>query len=102
LEAACRTDPKIELDLMQGPGGWAVVETQRDIAFAAAPAPVSAASAKADSTFVPARVIESRQADGLVIYELFGAMPDHGGEPRKVEINFDGKTAELLTREWVH
>ncbi len=79
-----------------------MVETQRDIAFASAPEPVRAASANADAKFAPARVIESRQADGLVIYELFGPAPKIGGEPRKVEIKFDGKTAELLTEEWAH
>ncbi|MDP9414392.1 MAG: hypothetical protein M3Q08_09950 [Pseudomonadota bacterium] len=34
---------EIELDLLQKPEGWAVVETQRDIAFASAPGPVRAA-----------------------------------------------------------
>jgi hypothetical protein len=93
---------EIELDILQGPRGWAVVETQRDIAFAAAPEAVRAASAKADAAFAPERVIESRQADGIVIYELFGPKPQGGGEPRKVEIKYDGRTAELLTKEWAH
>lgn len=93
---------EIELDLLQGPGGWAVVETQRDIDFAAAPEPVRAASAKADPAFRPARVIESRQNDGLVIYELFGPAPQGGGEPRKVEVKYDGATAEILAKEWAH
>ena len=93
---------EIELDMLQKPEGWTVVETQRDIAFAAAPEPVRAASAKADAGFQPVRVIESRQADGLVIYELFGPAPAGSREGRKVEIKYDGRTAELLTREWAH
>ena len=93
---------EIELDMLQGPDGWAVVETQRDIAFASAPEAVRAASAKADAAFAPERVIESRQGDGIVIYELFGPKPQAGGEPRKVEIKYDGRTAELLTKEWAH
>ncbi len=93
---------EIELDLMQGPEGWAVVETQRDIVFGSAPEPVRAASANADPKFTPARVIESRQSDGLIIYELFGATPKEGGQPRNVEIKFDGTKAELLTKEWAH
>jgi hypothetical protein len=93
---------EIELDMLQTPEGWAVVETQRDIAFAAAPEAVRAASAKADAAFTPERVIESRQADGIVIYELFGPKPQGGGDPRKVEIKYDGRTAELLTKEWAH
>jgi hypothetical protein len=92
---------EIELDLLQEPSGWTVVETQRDIGFEAAPEPVRAASAKADASFKPARVIESRQNDGIVIYELFGPAPA-GGEGRKVEIKYDGRKAELLTKEWAH
>ena len=92
---------EIELDLLQEPKGWTVVETQRDIAFASAPQPVRAASLQADRTFAPARVIESRQNDGIVIYELFGP-PQSGGEPRKIEIKYDGSKAELLAKEWAH
>jgi hypothetical protein len=93
---------EIELDLLKEPKGWTVVETQRDIAFASAPEPVRAASLKADPSFAPARVIESRQNDGVVIYELFGPQPQNGGEPRKIEVKYDGKEAELLTEEWAH
>lgn len=92
---------EIELDLLQGPRGWTVVETQRDIAFASAPQPVRAASLEADRRFAPVRVIESRQNDGIVIYELFGP-PHTDAEPRKIEIKFDGSKAELLTKEWAH
>lgn len=92
---------EIELDMLQEPGGWRVVETQRDIAFSAVPEPVRAATVKADAAFVPVRVIESRQSDDLVIYELFGP-PENGAEGRKVEIKWDGKSAELLTKEWAH
>lgn len=92
---------EIELDLLKEPQGWTVVETQRDIAFASAPQPVRAASLQADPRFTLARVIESRQNDGVVIYELFGP-PQSGGEPRKIEIKFDGNKAELLTKEWAH
>ncbi len=92
---------EIELDLLQQPSGWTVVETQRDIAFEAAPEPVRAASARADASFKPVRVIESRQNDGLIIYELFGPAPS-GGEGRKIEIKYDGGKAELLTKEWAH
>jgi hypothetical protein len=93
---------EIELDLLQERNGWIVVETQRDIAFASAPEPVRAASLQADPTFAPARVIESRQNDGVVIYEVFGPPPTGGGDPRKIEIKFDGNKAELLTKEWAH
>ena len=92
---------EVEFDIMEENGAWRVVEIQRDIALAQAPAPVRAAATAHDAAFVPARVIESSQMDGLVIYELFGPL---GGDPqgRKVEIKWDGKTAEVLKQEWAH
>jgi hypothetical protein len=92
---------EVELDMLQEPSGWTVVETQRDIAFASAPEAVRGAIAKADAAFVPSRVIESRQNDGVVIYELFGPTIA-GAEPRKVEIKFAANKAEILTKEWAH
>jgi hypothetical protein len=86
---------EIEFDIMQEGGRWRVVETQRDLAFAAVPAPVRAAALAHDATLVPTRVIESVQADGLVIFEIYQ------GE-RKVEVRWDGRQASVLAREWAH
>lgn len=83
---------EVEFDIMEEGGLWRVVETQRDIRLATAPAAVRDMAGK----FPAERVIESRQADGLVIYELYDA-----GQ-RKLEIKWDGKTAEALTEEWAH
>ena len=92
---------KIEFDIMEEGGRWRVVEVQRDIALSAAPAPVGAAAARHDAAFVPTRVIESDQTNGIVIYELFGP---RGGDAqgRKVEIKWDGSRADVLTKEWAH
>lgn len=92
---------EVEFDIMEEGGRWRVVETQRDIALAAAPPPVRQAAAARDADFAPTRVIESVQQDGLVIYELFGPQ---GADPqgRKLEIKWDGTRAEVLTREWAH
>lgn len=89
---------EVEFDIMQEGGTWRVVETQRDIAYTDVPEAVRAAHV---AGFTPGRVIESTQADGLVIYELFG---EAGGDPegRKVEIKWDGQRAELLEEEWAH
>jgi len=89
---------EVEFDIMEEHGRWRVVETQRDIAFSAAPEPVRAAH---KAGFTPTRVIESTQADGLVIYELYG---EANGDPegRKAEIKWDGTNAEVLTEEWAH
>ena len=83
---------EVEFDIMEEGGSWRVVETQRDIRIAAAPEAVR----KAAGSFPAGRVIESRQADGLVIYELYDA------QQRKLEIKWDGKSAEVLTEEWAH
>jgi hypothetical protein len=46
-------------------------------------------------------VIESVQADGLTIYELYAQA---GGDPqgRKVEVRWDGRQAVVLEEEWEH
>lgn len=83
---------EVEFDIMEEGGRWRVVETQRDIALAAAPAPVRTAA----GTFDAKRVIESSQQDGLVVYELYDS------SKRKLEIKWDGRRAEVLTEEWAH
>jgi hypothetical protein len=92
---------EIEFDIMEEDGGWRVVETQRDIAFAAAPAPVRQAALARDAAFAPTRVIESVQADGLVIFELY-AEADGDPQGRKVEVRWDGNAATILDEEWAH
>ena len=83
---------EVEFDIVRQDGAWRVVETQRDIALASAPAAVRSAA----GDFAAVRVIESRQDGGLVIYELYDA------EQRKLEIKWDGRSAEKLTKEWAH
>jgi hypothetical protein len=95
IEGRLADGSEIEFDIMEEAGAWRVVETQRDIAFAAAPVPVQAAARAGRPALAPTRVIESVQADGLVIYEIFE------GE-RKLEVKWDGRAAELLAREWAH
>jgi hypothetical protein len=92
---------EVEFDIMEENGRWRVVETQRDIQLAAAPALVRSAATRHDAGFTPTRVIESVQGDGVAIYELFGPL---SGDPqgRKLEIKWDGKAAEVLTKEWAH
>ncbi len=101
IEGKLADGSEIEFDIMEEGGRWRVVETQRDIDFSAAPAAVREASAAADATLQPTRVIESRQQDGVVIYELYAAA---NGDPqeRKLEVKWDGRKAETLTQEWAH
>lgn len=91
---------EIELDLLETPQGWQVVEIQRDIAWTAVPVTVAGAAQGARAGFTPVRVIESTQAeDGAVIYELFA-----GGQPATPALEVrvkDGKT-EVLKEVWPH
>lgn len=86
---------EIEFDIMEENGAWRVVETQRDIAFADSPSAVQAAARAHNPALAPTRVIESTQADGLIIFEVYQ------GE-RKVEVRWDGREARVLDREWQH
>ena len=84
----------VELDLIEEAGTYRVVEMQRDIAWAGAPAPVRAAAGAAADAFTPARVIESTQEDGTVVYELFA--PGKPDEPA-AEVNWKNGKAMLRT-----
>ena len=101
IEGKLADGSEIEFDIMEEAGRWRVVETQRDIDFSAAPPAVRQASAAADANLQPTRVIESKQQDGVVIYELYEAA---NGDPqgRKLEVKWDGDKAEILTQEWAH
>lgn len=91
---------EIELDLLETPEGWRVVEIQRDLPWSAVPAPVHAAAATERAGFVPVRVIESVQADdGSIVYELFA-----DGQPATpaLEVRVRDGAAEVLTEAWPH
>lgn len=90
---------EIELDLLETPDGWTVVEIQRDIAWSAVPTPARAAAKPAWKGAPPTRVIESRQTDGAVIYELFA--PGHPATPA-LEVMLKEGAAKVLTEVWPH
>lgn len=91
----------VEIDVLQAADGkLTAVEVQRDIDWAAAPAPVRAAAAAKKDTFTPERVIESRQVDsGATIYELFA--PGRKDEPA-MEVRWQNDKAEILRERWAH
>ena len=91
---------EMELDMTRVDGVWNVVEFQRDIDIGAVPITVAAALDVAKPDWAPERIIESEQADGIVIYEFFGKSGD--GQPIKVEVKWDDPVAEVLQDEWVH
>lgn len=90
---------EVELDLLQTPGGWEVVEIQRDVAWAATPASVQAAAAAAWRGPDPVRVIESKQTDGAIIYELFA--PGRPETP-SLEVMLKAGEAKVLQETWPH
>ena len=92
VEGARGDGSEVELDVIDEGGLYRVVEIQRDIAWSEAPAAVRAAADVAPDRFVPARVIESTQADGSVIYELFAV--DKPDEPT-AEIDWKNGEAKL-------
>lgn len=90
---------EVELDILQEGAGFRVVEIQRDISWADAPAAARAAAAAQPAAFAPERVIESTQTDGSVIYELFAA-----GRPAEpaMEVRMRHGRAEVLRERWAH
>lgn len=101
VEATAADGSEIEFDITRIDGAWTVVEVQRDIGYGETPQAVRDAVAERDADFVPGRVIESVQADGLVVYELYVDADGSGGDD-KVEVKFDGDAATILSEEWVH
>jgi len=90
----------LELDLLETPQGWTVVEIQRDIAWTTVPKAARDAAAPAwKAPAPPVRVIESKQTDGQIIYELFVA-----GKPQTpaLEVAFKDGAAKVLTEVWPH
>jgi hypothetical protein len=89
----------IELDMLQTAQGWQVVEIQRDIAWTAAPSAVRTAARPSWKGPAPVRVIESKQTDGAIVYELFA--PGRPETPALEVMLKDGK-ASVLKEVWPH
>ena len=91
---------EVELDIQQVEGGrFEVVEIQRDIAIGDMPANARELAESAPGAVPPVRIIESRQTDGSVIYELFA-----DGRPAEpaMEVRVKDGQAERLTERWPH
>jgi hypothetical protein len=90
---------EIEFDILMTAAGPEIVEIQRDLPWADVPASVRTAAEAAVPDLVPARIIESRQTDGAVIYELFA--PGAPADPA-IEVSFVGDVAKVLEERWPH
>lgn len=90
---------EVELDLLQKGDTFEVVEIQRDIPWTEAPENVRKTATASPKTFEPVRVIESKQTDDSIIYELFKA--DQPDKPA-LEVQLKDNAAKVLTEEWPH
>jgi hypothetical protein len=96
VEGALPDGSEIEFDILLTSAGPEIVETQRDISWADAPDAVQSAAPEVS----PARVIESTQANGTVIYELFA--PGMPSDPA-IEVALDRQgVARVLQERWPH
>lgn len=91
---------ELELDMTLLDGVWTVVEVQRDIDYDVAPEAVRDALTAHAADWMPNRIIESDQGDGVIIYEFFG--PGETDEPKKIEVKLEDGATEVLADEWVH
>ena len=100
VEGELASGEEIEFDVLMTEAGPQIVEIQRDILWAQVPAGARALvdGANKDGADI-VRVIESRQTDDSIIYEIFIA--GHKSDPRfEVQVK-DGK-ATLLPERWEH
>ena len=99
VEGSLLDGSEIEFDILLTEQGPEIVEIQRDMPWADVPASVRAAAEAAAPGMLPARVIESRQPDGAVIYELFA--PGAPADPA-MEVSLIGGVAAVLAERWPH
>ena len=96
VEGKCADGSEVELDILQDGASYTLVEIQRDLAWAEMPQAAASAARAAPGAFTPVRVIESVQADGSIVYELFA--DGKPGEPAMEVQMKDGKATVLGTR----
>ncbi len=92
---------EIEFDMLETDGIWQVVEVQRDLTWEQLPGNVASALTSHDSSFIPKRIIESKQhGTPVTVYEFY-AVDSDGKESRK-EVKVEGGEATVLKKEWQH
>ncbi len=87
---------EIEFDILMTDSGPEIVEIQRDLDWADVPDAVRAAA----PGVTPARVIESMQTDGVIIYELFA--PGAPADPAMEVLLSPQGDVSVLTERWPH
>ena len=88
---------EIEFDmLLEEDGSWRIAEIQRDLSLEQCPKAVADLFTTSVPNVTPARIIESDQGDGVIIYEFYTV---ENKLERKYEIKMQ---VELLEKEWKH
>ena len=91
---------EIEFDMLLDGDDWKIAEIQRDLALSELPEVVESLFTSEANGMKPARIIESDQGDGIIIYEFY--LVSNEGLETKKEVKFSGGEAEILKEEWKH
>lgn len=91
---------EIEFDILMTGAGPEIVEIQRNLEWADVPEAVRVAAQAAEPGAMPARVIESTQTDGVIIYELFA--PGAPADPAMEVSLSPGGEVSVLAERWPH
>ena len=99
IEGEVGDGSELEFDVLMTDAGPEIVEIQRDLAFGDIPQTVRDLALQTSDGAEPARIIESVQTDGAIIYEFFA-----DGQPSDpaYEIRMEGGVPTLLDERWVH
>ncbi len=98
VEGETAEGEEIEFDVLMTENGPEIVEIQRDLNWSDVPAVASQAALEVGDVN-PVRVIESKQPDGSIIYELFAE--GQPGDPA-MEVRVEDGVAEVLAERWPH
>jgi len=100
VEGKLPNGDEIEFDVLMGASGPEIVEIQRDINWSDVPeAGRVLVNAANEGSAEIARVIESTQTDGAIIYEVF--IEGHNSDPR-FEVYSKEAAFKLLSTRWEH
>ena len=89
---------EVEFDILMTESGPEIVEVQRDLVWEDVPE-IARIAAEEIGSVSPVRVIESKQPDNSIIYELFA---DGKPEDPSMEVRVADGKATVLTERWPH
>lgn len=99
VEGELADKSELEFDVLMDGQAANIVEIQRDLEWEQVPSQVQTAALTASNGKVPVRIIESKQVDQSIIYELFAE--DDPSDPA-MEVRSDNGEVEVLGERWPH